>query len=108
MKFLCNDEVIVELSETQKKIIKNDIHEDVFDEDMKRRVSWIFDEKLKSCYKRLKAEWEPRLAERGVESIPTNPEKFAELVFAQPDYCCRKTRDEREKAERAAELEARK
>jgi hypothetical protein len=38
-------------------------------------------------------EWEPKLAARGVESIPTNKDAFAALVFSQPDYLDRKARD---------------
>lgn len=107
MKIVCNDELVLELSETKKKIIKNDIHEDEFDADMKRRLAWALEEKLAACFKRLKAEWEPRLAERGVEAIPTNQEKFAELVFSQPDYCCRATREKLEEARKKEELAAR-
>jgi hypothetical protein len=94
MKISVNDQELFKLSETQKKVIKNDIHEDIFEDDMKRRLKWVlFDEKYKKCFERLKKEWEPKLKERGIEMFPSNDEAFAELIFSQPDY---KNRSQRE------------
>jgi hypothetical protein len=93
MKISVNDQQLFTLSDIQKKVIKNDIQEEIFDEDMKRRLQYILTHKYERCFERLKKEWEPILAKR-VSSIPTNPDQFAQLVFAQPDY---KSRSEREK-----------
>lgn len=93
MKIAVNDELFFELNDTQKNIIKNDIHADEFDEDMKRRISYILTHKLERCFDRLKREWEPKLIAEGAKSFPTDPEEFAKLVFAHPEYKCRKTRD---------------
>lgn len=93
MKIQVNNEQILELSETQKKVICNDIHADSFDEDMKRRLQWVLMHKYEQCFKRLKEEWDPKLAANGVSMIPTNPDAYAELVFKQPNYKCRKQRD---------------
>lgn len=82
------------LSETQKKVIMNDIPQEVFEDDMKRRLQYILMHKYEECYKRLKAEWEPRLKEAGIEMIPTDPDKLAELIFSRPDY---KNKSQREK-----------
>jgi len=87
-----DDKVLFELNETQKKVIKNDIKSELFEADMHRRLQYILEHKYERCFKRLKAEWEPVLAER-VESLPTDKDAFAELVFAQPDYKDRSTRD---------------
>ena len=70
----------------------NDIHKDVFPEDMKRRLQYILMHKYEQCYKRLKAEWEPKLKERGVAMFPSDEGAFAELIFSQPDYKGRKER----------------
>ncbi len=95
MKISVNDQEVFTLTETQKKVIKNDILDDIFDEDMKRRLKWVlFDEKYVKCLERLKKEWEPRLKANGVKSIPLDDEEFAELVFSQPEY---KSRSQREK-----------
>ena len=93
MKILVNDQEIFSLSDFQKKVIQNDIPLEIFDEDMKRRLQWVLTHKYEKCLERLKKEWEPKLAKR-MNSIPTNPDQFAQLVFSQPDY---KNRSEREK-----------
>lgn len=93
MKIHVNNEQLFELSEIQKKVIKNDIADDIFEADMKRRLEYILMHKYERCFERLKAEWEPKLAKR-VESIPTNKDAFAELVFSQPDYKNRSQRDQ--------------
>ena len=93
MKISVDDQEIYTLTETQKSVIKNDISSDVFDEDMKRRLNWVLTHKYEQCFKRLKSEWEPKLAALGVESLPTNPDAFAQLVFARPEYKDRAARD---------------
>ena len=94
MKISVDDKELFTLSETQKNVIKNDIDSDVFDDDMKRRLNYILMHKYDQCFKRLKAEWDSKLAALGVESIPTNPDAYATLVFAREEYKDRKTRDE--------------
>jgi len=54
MKVSVDDQEIFRLSETQKKVIMNDIPSDIFDEDMKRRLHYILDHKYQECFKRLK------------------------------------------------------
>jgi hypothetical protein len=94
MKVSVNDEKLFELNDIQKKVIMNDIPEEIFHEDMCRRLEYILTHKYERCFERLKAEWEPKLSKR-MASLPTNPEAFAELVFIQPDY---KNRSQRDKA----------
>lgn len=89
-----DDETILELSETQKKVIMNDILSDEFDADMKRRVKYILIHKYKKCFERLKIEWDKKLKDRGVKSIPLDQEEYAQLVFSQNDYLDRKKRDQ--------------
>lgn len=93
MKISIDDKELFTLSETQKKVIMNDIHEDIFDEDMKRRLEYILMHKYEECFKRLKSEWEPRLKVNGVKAIPLDCDEFAELVFKQSDYKSKKERE---------------
>jgi len=96
MKISVDGKQLFELSETQKKVIQNDIPSEIFEEDMHRRLKWVLlDEKYRKCFERLKAEWEPKLVANGVRMVPTNPDEFAELVFAQPSY---KNRSQREQS----------
>ena len=93
MKVSVNDKELFTLSEIQKKVICDAIPSDILDEDMKRRLHYILMHKYEQCFERLKKEWDQKLIANGVDAVPTNPEKYAELVFAQPNYKCRKTRD---------------
>lgn len=93
MKISIDGEELFTLTEIQKKVIRSDIHDDIFDEDMKRRVKWVLEHKYERCMERLKAEWLPILAER-MDSIPTSDEKLAEIICSQHDYKCRKDRDD--------------
>jgi len=93
MKIQIDGKDLFELTETQKKVIKNDIKSEIFEEDMKRRIFYIINHKYEQCFKRLKAEWEPKLAAKGVESIPTGKAAFAQLVFSQPEYKDRSARE---------------
>jgi hypothetical protein len=94
MKISVDDVELFTLNETQKKVIKNEIMSDVFEEDMKRRLHYILTHKYEQCFKRLKEEWEPKLAVSGLESIPTDKDAFAELVFAHKDYKDRSARED--------------
>lgn len=93
MKISVEDKELFTLSETQKKVIKNDISNDVFDDDMKRRLQWVLTHKYERCFARLKTEWDKKLIANGVESVPTDPDAYANLVFSQPNYKDRKVRD---------------
>ena len=93
MKISVNDKKLFALSEMQCKVICNDISEDLFEEDMKRRLQYILIHKYEQCFKRLKDEWGPKLAQR-MDSIPTDADKLAEIIFSQEDYQSRKQREE--------------
>lgn len=92
MKINVDNQQIFELTEIQKKVIKNDIPDEIFHDDMCRRLEYILTHKYERCFERLKKEWEPKLAER-VDSIPTSKDSFAQLVFSQPDYKNRTQKD---------------
>jgi hypothetical protein len=92
MKVSVNDQEIYTLSDTQKQVIQNDIHGDEFDKDMKRRLHWVLNHKYERCLDRMKLEWMPKLKGR-MDAVPTDDEKFAQLVMSQPDYKSRKNRD---------------
>lgn len=106
MKVSINDQEVFTLSETQKKVIMNDIPAEIFESDMGRRLRHILiDEKYTQCLRRLKEEWEPKLIGKGLQLLPTDPDAFAELVFSQPDYKDRTAREEDFKAARLAEIQ---
>ena len=93
MKVLVDNEEVLTLSETQKKVIKHDINEDIFNEDMKRRLKYILSHKYEQCLERLKKEWIPRLKSSGASSIPLDDEALAEMIFSHPEYKSKKLRE---------------
>ncbi len=93
MKISVDGKELFTLSDIQKEVIKNEIHEDIFDADMNRRLEWVLMHKYEQCFGRLKAEWDPKLAANGVKMIPTNPDDYAKLVIDQPNYKNRSARE---------------
>jgi len=51
MKISVDSEDLFTLTETQKKVIMNDVHADAFDADMKRRLQYILMHKYEECFK---------------------------------------------------------
>jgi len=86
MKIWVDGEVLFEITDVQKKVLAHLIPEDELEEDIKRRLKYIITHKYKACLKKLKEDWDDKLEKSGVEMIPTNREKYAELVFKQPGY----------------------
>ena len=89
-----NDKEIYRMNETRQKVLKNDLLSESFNEDIERRTAYVLEHKYEQCYARLKKEWEPKLIKAGIDSFPSDADKFAELVFAQPHYKNRSSREE--------------
>jgi len=96
-KIKYDNEDILDISDTDKLIIENDVAED-FDTDIKRRLKYIVEHKKEQCFKRLWDEWVPKLRDRGQTTIPTGETEFVSLVTSQPDY--------KNAAQRAQEIKA--
>lgn len=104
MKVYIDNELIFELSDIQKKVIMNDINADEFDADMKRRLEYILMHKYQKSFDRLEKEWccddgtgNSKLSKNGVNEIPMEKLKLAELIMKQPNYKDRKAREIEEK-----------
>jgi hypothetical protein len=93
MKIRVDNDLVFELSETKKKVLCYDIYEDELLDDIKRRLEYIIMHKYEECFKRLKLEWDPQFEAMGMEALPTNADKYAELVFRQKEYRGRALRD---------------
>jgi hypothetical protein len=93
MKVSVNDVELYTINETQFNVLKNYIPATIIDEDLKRRLFWILNHLYDQAFIALKKEWEQKLADRGVQSIPTDKDAFAQLVFSQADYRSRSQRD---------------
>ena len=93
MKISVNDVELFTLTDIQKQVIMDYIPEEIFEEDMKRRLNYVLMHLYDQAYNKLKTEWEPKLIENGIDSFPSLPDKFAALVFGQPNYKSRSARD---------------
>jgi len=93
MKISVNDKELFSITEVQKKVIQDYIVKEIFEEDMKRRITWVINQIYKEAYKKLRLRYESKLVQEGIESLPTNPDAFAELVFAREDYKDRSARE---------------
>ena len=93
MKISVNDTELLTLSQTKLDVLANDIHIDDLEADLKRRLNWVLNHKYEQCHERLVKEWMPKLVAKGVASVPTDKEAFAELVFQQPEYKDRSARE---------------
>jgi hypothetical protein len=93
MKISVDGVDLYELSDIQKQVIRNEISDDIFDADMKRRLHWVLDHEHTRAMVQLKKEWDSKLADNGVEMIPTDEQEYAQLVLSQPNYKNKKQRD---------------
>ena len=100
MQIKVDDQKVFQLEEWEKKVIKNDIPEEIFEEDMARRLEWSLKHKAEQCFKRFEQEWLEKLRkDPSVTSIPTDKAAFVEMVMARPDYKNRSKRDKEEMAQ---------
>ncbi len=58
-----------------------------------QQISWVLNEKIKGCLRRMHSEWDPKLASKGIK-VPLDDETFVNLVLSQPNYKDRLTRDQ--------------
>ena len=93
MKISVNDKELYSLNETQKKVICDYIPKEILEKELNRRLEWVLMHLYSECFKSLKKKWESKLEKVGVESVPTNKDKFAQVVFAQKDYKDRSARN---------------
>ena len=94
MKIKVDEVEIMNLPKWKQDVIKNDLLAETFDEDMKRRLCYVWEHKFEQCYKRMQDEWLPKLQDDpAVQSIPADKEAFVQMVMARPDYKNRSARE---------------
>lgn len=76
----CEGKIVLKLSPIRQKVIMNDIHADIFYQDMCRRVYHILDHPFTLKVEELRKSMAPALIARGVQSIPLDNDAFAALV----------------------------
>ena len=93
MKVSVNDVELFTLSDIQKQVICNDINSQQLDADLQRRLHWVIMHKYEQCFERLKKKWDLKFKNNGIKQVPTDPDEYAALVFAQPNYKDRLARE---------------
>lgn len=96
MKISINDQPIMTVQDYEKKVIAYDIHKDIVEDDIVRRIEQCIYNRYLTSFKNLKKDWDHVLMSRGIKNLPSNEEEYSNLVFAQPDY--------KDKAERLKEI----
>lgn len=81
MKISLNNDEILELSEIQKNVIKNDIREDIFEEDMKRRLNWCIHHPANRFVEKHAKSGREYLKSCGLKNAPSDNFELAAKVF---------------------------
>ena len=96
---MANHTKTITLTETQQKILSNDLYNGA---DNAGIDSWIQDAvngKVNNCWKRFRNEWVQKLMDDSsfTDAIPSDQTDFVNLVLARSDYKNRKTKDDENK-----------
>ena len=87
---MAEHKITLTISETDKKILSNDIM------DIDKWIKEALSGKINSCYKRMQREWTEKLLndDSFTDPIPSNKEDLIKLILAQPTYLSRKKKGE--------------
>ena len=97
---MANHTKTITLTETQQKILSNDLYNDTDNAGIDTWLQDAIDGKVNNCWKRFRNEWTQKLMDDSsfTDTIPSNQTDFVNLVLARSDYKNRKTRDGEAKA----------
>ena len=97
---MANHTKTITLTETQQKILSNDLYNDTDNAGIDEWIQEALDGKINNCWKRFRNEWTQKLMDDSsfTDTIPSNQTDFVNLVLARSDYKNRKTRDYEAKA----------
>ena len=86
----------ITLTETQQKILSNDLYNDTDNAGIDTWIQGAMDGKVNNCWKRFRNEWTQRLMDDSsfTDPIPSDQTAFVNLVLARADYKNRKVRDD--------------
>ena len=93
---MANHTKTITLTETQQKILSNDLYNDTDNAGIDTWLQEAMDGKVNNCWKRFRNEWTQKLMDDPSynDPIPSNQTDFVNLVTARSDYKNRKTRDD--------------
>lgn len=92
MQIKINDEIILEITQDYQDLLTYSLPLDSLEDEIKRRLIWIINEKLQGCKKRILRDWLPILKSE-LTSLPVSDDDIVALVMAHPEYKNRDARD---------------
>ena len=97
---MANHTKTITLTETQQKILSNDLYNDTDNAGIDTWLQDAIDGKVNNCWKRFRNEWTQKLMDDSsfTDTISSNQTDFVNLVLARSDYKNRKTRDDEARA----------
>ena len=93
---MANHTKTITLTETQQKILSNDLYNDTDNAGIDEWIQEALDGKINNCWKRFRNEWTQKLMDDSsfTDTIPSNQADFVALVTARSDYKNRKKRED--------------
>ena len=93
---MANHTKTITLSDTQQKILSNDLYNDTDNAGLDDWIQEAVDGKINNCWKRFRNEWTQKLMDDSsfTDTIPSNQADFVALVTARSDYKNRKKRED--------------
>ena len=93
---MANHTKTITLSDTQQKILSNDLYNDTDNAGLDDWMQEAVDGKINNCWKRFRNEWTQKLMDDSsfTDTIPSNQADFVALVTARSDYKNRKKRED--------------
>ena len=93
---MANHTKTITLTETQQKILSNDLYNDTNNAGIDTWLQDAIDGKVNNCWKRFRNEWTQKLMDDSsfTDPIPSVKADFIALVTARSDYKTRKQRDD--------------
>lgn len=93
---MANHTKTITLSDTQQKILSNDLYNDTDNAGLDTWIQAAVDGKVNNAWKRFRNEWTQKLMDDSsfTDTIPSNQADFVALVTARSDYKNRKLRED--------------
>ena len=85
MQIKIDDSVVFEISDVDVKLLEHDLIN--VEAEIRRRLEYIIKHKVEQCYKRLKDEWDKKLAEDPkIKSVPSKRDDYVSFITRLPSY----------------------
>ena len=96
---MANHTITITLTDTQQKILSNDLYNGSDNKGLDDWVQNAVDGKINSCWKRMQNNWTSKLMNDPsfTDGIPSSQDAFVSLVTSRSDYKNRKARDDASK-----------